>query len=329
MRYNVFDYITRTPIDFTFENTFSGKIGEAFETFHSIYEPDMIVTHPDKKPKLMSRRERACRFCFKKYPEVTFRNEAHVFPRLMGNRNIIHDCECDTCNAMFGTYEDSFSKFLGMSRTTDFIKGKAGIPSFESGDGKFKMQYGTDKAGKHLIKLLGSALDIKGVENGIELVATKQAYIPLHVLKSLYKIGYSMVDPVDILHFNPTRKIIISNELDGIFKGFAGVVKFTYPSVAHSPMAVRYKKKTGCDNLRHPSTVIMIHFNRYAYEFFLVDNRDTFMFEQNAAFQFLFAPPPFPGIQNDLLTEKITLSSPVRKEGEIDSVIFAFEQEDE
>lgn len=213
----------------------------------------------------MSRHERACRFCFKEYPEVTFRKEAHVFPKLMGIRNIINDCECDTCNAMLGTYEDSFSKFLGMSRTTGFIKGKTGIPSFQSRDGKFIMEYGNDKKGQHLIKLLGSANEIKGVENGIEVIATKQAYIPLHVLKSLYKIGYAVIDPVDLPHFSSTRQIIMSNELDQLLRGFEGVVKFTYPSVAHSPMAVRYKKKAGCESLRHPSTVITIHFNRHAY----------------------------------------------------------------
>src|SRR5258706_13901682 len=100
MRYNVIDYITRNPIDFTFDNPFSGKIGEAFEMFHSIYEPDMIVTHPPRKPKLMPPQKRACRFCFREYPEVTFRNKAHVFPQLMENKNIIHDCECDTCNEL-------------------------------------------------------------------------------------------------------------------------------------------------------------------------------------------------------------------------------------
>jgi hypothetical protein len=312
---------------FYFENPFTGGIGAAFEKFHSIYEPDLIVTHPDKKPKLLSPRKRACRFCIREFPEVTFRKTAHVFPQLIGNRNIIHDCECDSCNEFFGNYDDSLSKFLGMTRTTDFMKGQSGIPSFKSGDGKFSMRYGTDKSGKHLITLSGLADQIKGLDNAIELNAIKQPYIPINVMKCLYKIGYSIMDPKDLLHFNSTRKIITSNTLDELLAGFASVVRFSFPVSAHSPMAVRYKKRASCKMLKLPSNVTTLHFGRYAYQFFLIDDRDTFMFEQNESFEFLFAPPPFPGDQKDLYTEKIELSSTIRKEDEIDFVIFAFEDE--
>lgn len=140
MEFNVTDYSNRTPIIFTYNNPFTGNIGKAFDSFHEVNELDLIVRHLDKKPKLMPPKERACRFCIQEYPNVTFRKEAHVIPQLLGNKNIIHDCECDSCNILFGTYEDSFSKFLGMHRTTDFIKGQEGIPSFKRAMEKFVMR---------------------------------------------------------------------------------------------------------------------------------------------------------------------------------------------
>jgi hypothetical protein len=327
MEFNVVDYSTRDRILFTYENPFTGSVGKVFDNFHDLYEPDLIVRHLEKKPKLMAPTKRACRFCFREYPEVTFRKTAHIFPRFMENRNIIHDCECDSCNALFGTYEDSFSKFMGMRRTTEFIKGQSGIPSFKSGDGKFTMRYAVDNEGKHLLKLSGSPDEINGVEGGLELRALKQPYVPINVMKCLYKIGYSIVDPIDLAYFNPTRKIITTNELDHLLTNFAGAVRFTLPHPAHSPMAVRFKKKGFANAVANPSTVISIHFGRYTYQFFLVDNRDTFMFAQDEKFTFIFCPPPFTDNQDQLTTEKIDLSGSEKKYGEMDSVLFQFDFE--
>lgn len=329
MEFDVSDYITGGRLLFTYDNPFSGAVGKAFDRFHEVYEPDMIVRHPEKKPKLMPRAKRACRFCFQEYPAVTFRKTAHMLPQFMENKNIVHDCECDSCNVLFGTYEDSFSKFMGMHRTTEFIKGQAGIPSFKSGDGKFSIHYGTDKEGKHLLKISGTATEINGVDMGIEFRAPKQSYIPLDVMKCLYKIGYSLIDPADLAHFNPTRKIITSKKLDHLLTSFAGVVRFTLPHPAHSPMAVRYKKKASAVTVPHPSTVISIHFGRYTYQFFLIDNRDTFMFAQGEPFDFIFSPPPFTDDQDQLITEKIELSGTEKKQGEMDTVFFQFDFENE
>lgn len=328
MKFDVIDYITGKRILFTYDNPFSGSVGKAFDSFHQVYEPDLIVRHPDKKPKLLSPVKRACRFCFQEYPQVTFRKVAHLLPQFMENKNIIHDCECDSCNQLFATYEDSFSKFMGMHRTTEFIKGQAGIPSFKSGDGKFTMRYATGSDGKHLLKIEGNAEEMNGIEGGIEFRARKQAYTPLHVMKCLYKIGYSVIDPADLVHFNPTRKIITTSELDHLLTNFAGAVRFTLPHPAHSPMAVRYKKKVSARSVPHPSTVISIHFGRYTYQFFLIDNRDTFMFAQGEPFDFIFSPPPFVDDQDQLITEKIELSGTGKKQGEIDSVFFQFDFEE-
>jgi len=327
MKFDVADYITRGRIVFTYDNPFTGNLGNVFDRFHDIYEPDLIVRHPEKKPKLTPRKQRACRFCIQEFPTVTFQSIAHVIPEWMGNRYIVHDCECDNCNKLFGTYDDSFSKFMGIHRTSEFIKGKAGIPSFRSGDGKFTMRYSADKEGRHLLSLEGTAHEINGVPGGIEFRTVKQPYVPLQVMKSLYKIGYSIIDPVDLIHFNPTRKIITSNELDHLLTNFAGVVKFTYTDPAHSPMVVRYKKKETKKSLRHPSTVISLHFGRYTYQFFLVDIRDTFMFTHGEHFDFILTPPPFSGNQEEISIEKINLSEPIKKEGELDSAFFGFDEE--
>lgn len=329
MEFDVMDYITGNRILFTYDNPFKGNVAKAFDRFHEVYEPDLIVRHPDKKPKLLSPKKRACRFCFREYPQVTFWKKAHLLPQFMENKNIIHDCECDSCNVLFGKYEDSFSKFLGMHRTTEFIKGQEGIPSFKSGDGKFILRYGTDSEGKHLLKIEGTADEINGVEGGIEFRASKQSYVPIEVMKCLYKIGYSIIDPVDLAHFNPTRKIITTNELDHLLTSFAGVVKFTLPDRATSPMAVRYKKKEWAASVKHPSTVISVHFARYTYQFFLIDIRDSFMFAQGQPFDFIFSPPPFTSDQTQLITEKIELSGIDKKKGEMDSTFFQFDFETE
>jgi len=76
-----------------------------------------------------------CRFCNLSVPEVTFRNQAHAIPELLGNRQLIVTDECDSCNSFFATaLEDHLGKRLKPFRTLGMVKGKNGHPSYLSPD---------------------------------------------------------------------------------------------------------------------------------------------------------------------------------------------------
>ena len=73
--------------------------------------------------------KRICRYCNKSVPKVTFRKVAHTISEALGNKKIITNDECDSCNEIFGTgIEDDFIVYLDVLRVINGVKGKNGIP---------------------------------------------------------------------------------------------------------------------------------------------------------------------------------------------------------
>lgn len=86
--------------------------------------------------------QRTCRFCGKSSPETTFRKDAHAIPEFLGNRYLLSDAECDSCNDYFSkTVEDHFAKFLNPYRTIGQIPGKTGLPKYKSPDKKSRIDF--------------------------------------------------------------------------------------------------------------------------------------------------------------------------------------------
>jgi hypothetical protein len=327
-RYKVYNYTHRQYSDFTFDNPFHGDFGEAFEKFLYYYSPDIIIPPPNKKIPLKKKSERMCRFCYGTYPAVQFKKEAHVMPQLMGNAYLTHDSECDACNIQFGLYEDSLSKFIGMMRTADRMKGQAGIPKFKSADGKFIMSVEKDENNNQFVSILDTTgNNHKPGEKSIILTAKKQSYIPLNVMKALYKIAYSVLLPSELADYASLRKIITSSQFDNKLSNFARIVKFTLPKGIDKPLVVTYKKKPEMCDINMPSKVIILHFGRYVYQYFLINMKDRFMFTEGEKCQWIYTPPFCDLKQEEIFGQMIDLSSPDLKKGEIDSITFNFESD--
>src|SRR6266487_3129954 len=96
-KFHVYNYTTKSSTSFKIDNPFVGQYGEAFEKFLHYYSPDVIVTPPNKKISLLEKSKRICRFCYGDASTVSFKKVPHVMPKLMGNDNLVHDCECDSC----------------------------------------------------------------------------------------------------------------------------------------------------------------------------------------------------------------------------------------
>lgn len=103
------------------------------DNFFRAYKMESWTTCPREKMRINKKgRVLVCRFCGKTSEEVKFGNNAHVLSELLGNRYLVSDFECDGCKKLFGGNEDQLSKFLGMSRTVLFAKGKEKVPMFKS-----------------------------------------------------------------------------------------------------------------------------------------------------------------------------------------------------
>ena len=191
-----YNYTEKQLINFRIQNIFSGVYLKAFEEFIQFYTPDVVAPYALKYPPLKPRSKRVCRFCKKGFPEVFFRKDAHVIPQFLGNRFLVHDIECDACNLKFGTYESNFADSIGLLRTTDILPGHRNIPKFKN-DG-LNAYSEKDEFGNY--KVLIEASDPKKAiyneeENTIIFRTNKTPYIPLYVMKALFKWSLISITP--------------------------------------------------------------------------------------------------------------------------------------
>lgn len=54
------------------------------------------------------RDKRVCRFCGRSMPDVKFKKVAHALSESIGNKHIINNEECDSCNENFSIIEQDF-----------------------------------------------------------------------------------------------------------------------------------------------------------------------------------------------------------------------------
>jgi len=324
--YKVFNYTARLFTDFKFDNPFTGQFAQAFDNFLEYYSPDLIVPSPQKKLLLSKKTDRVCRFCDQNSSSTSFRKISHVMPKLMGNNYLIHDCECDSCNEKFGLYEDSLAKYIGMMRTADRLKGYSGVPKFKSADGNLEMTLEKDENGIDVVSISYKSLEnfIKNDES-VTLKTVKQSYTPLHVMKSLYKIGYSFLKSDELHDYKLILKILNTNVLDTKLSNFARIVKFTFPKSLKEPFAITYKKKEDYLSKNIPTKIIVLHFGRYAYQYFLPNIKDRFMFTDGEQCEWIFTPPYYLGDQNEISMQRTELSSNVLRKGEVDTIFFKFD----
>src|SRR5258708_3564260 len=112
-------------------------------------------------------------------PTVTFKSDAHTIPQLTGNRNLVSDFECDSCNSHFSVYESHLSAFLGLSKTLTTLKGQSGIPKYKSPDKAFEAWW---DSGEEKIKVTLDA----GFRNAYWKINKKKKEITFNAIKHTY-----------------------------------------------------------------------------------------------------------------------------------------------
>jgi hypothetical protein len=230
--------------------------------------------------------------------------DAHLLPHFLGNKHLIHDIECDNCNKRFGKMEASFADYLGLIRTIDVIQGKSGIPKFKNHG--LSVYSEKDEAGKVNIYLEQSTSEIgtcKKEDDSI-IITNKTSYVPLHVMKILFKIGYSMLREEELPEYIHLDKIINTSELDDRLNEYCKVLTFTFSYSSNKPFVITYKKRAEYQEDKIPTKIVMLYFGRFMYEFVLLNSSDTFMIKKGDKGNVLYCPPYWDK-QNDVPIQTI------------------------
>lgn len=241
--------------------------------FLSIYECETIIGDTDKKFYLGAKEPRACRFCKKTEKEVTFKMDAHVIPQFLGNRNLLSYFECDECNSLFSSYEDSFANFFGITRTFAQIKGQSRkVPKYK--DNKTGLEVFLTDTGIQMTMIEGNdpiKFDLES--QSLEITTERPSYIPIHIPKTLIKIGLCMLEPDEVDNYNYARNLIIQSDKDINFNksnilrilGYfiPGPPKFT------KPFAQLYKKKADKSEFLCPTRQLILYYANYCFQIIL------------------------------------------------------------
>ena len=147
-------------------------------------------------------KNRYCRFCGKSYPSINFNDVAHAIPESLGNKFIISNYECDSCNHYFGEHlEDHLNKYMLPYRIASQIFGK-----------KNKIGYQTDETnrmtvtpGNWKVYLDENDITFKRMdEHTIDFNFIRQTYKPILVYKALVKIGLTLVPESELINLEKT-----------------------------------------------------------------------------------------------------------------------------
>lgn len=150
--------------------------------------------------------KRACRFCGKSMPDVTFKKEAHAISEGLGNKTLFLNDECDICNEKFSVIESEIIEYLSLWRSLHGVKGKKNKrKKIKTHD--FKMSNTEDDKIEIPYKE-----DFDLFNQGIKFT-TPQKITGQNIYKALCKYFISIIEDKDLKYFTETINWLSSEKL--------------------------------------------------------------------------------------------------------------------
>lgn len=238
----------------------------------------IFIGEPDKK-------KRICRFCGKKMPEVQFRKKAHVISESLGNKSIIINEECDTCNEAFGKeIELDIAEFLSTFRTFFSVTGKEGIPTTKGRN--FEFRHVKDR--EFILKY--QQLSPQNLMFPHDILLLTNPIKNQNIYKALCKYALSAADKDDLKYFTDTIKWlhgeILFSDLPRVALGLS------YVFMKDNPAILLYKRKR--DVMELPYMVGEFHFTCWVFIFIIpLSSRDEMHFNDTETFKHFWNAFPF------------------------------------
>lgn len=164
------------------------------------------------------REKRVCRFCnnsMNTEPKVYFRKKAHAFSEALGNKSVVLNEECDTCNETFGsTIEKDFIGYLDIFRVFFKVKGKSGIPKLKYANGAMIHNSLDEDSSEKNITVISSQ-DISHDQENDTLstsLQTTHKIKEVNIYKTLCKYALSVIDDNELVNLKHTIDWLMSND---------------------------------------------------------------------------------------------------------------------
>lgn len=242
------------------------SIEKRLASFDRVYDVSFSeeITNGDKL-YIGSKKDRFCRFCNLKEPEVSFKSIAHAIPESIGNKRVILLNECDSCNTYFSNgIENSFDKFTKPFRVLFGIKGKKKAPSYKTRDKQARLDVGNGK-----IVLGGEEKQIFTAfsKEKVQLKLERESYIPIEVYMALLKMAISISNENNLLSLkNHINWIRFPDKHRAIANKFILVERMSYgPSISAGSVAMLYTRKLNASKA-NPYMLFHLVFGSMSYQ---------------------------------------------------------------
>lgn len=237
-----------------------------------------------------------CRFCKRSAPEVTFKQQAHAIPELLGNRQLLITNECDDCNGFFARAEDHLGKFLKPFRTMGMVRGKTGFPVYVTSDGS-RVIPGTGNNFELHHPRNSSLLAHDPQKKEIRLNLKTERYIPCAVYKALVKIALSVMPEAELGHFTDAMLWITKRSHEHeLMRPLIVYVTFA-PGFApyRKTSIIVLRKRPREANQKLPACQLVLSFGNVQLQLFVPSRLDAQGTEEHQSMDFespIFPTPP-------------------------------------
>lgn len=215
--------------------------------------------------------EKCCRFCGKSEPDVTFDTITHAVPEFTGNKSLISNYECDTCNKHFSKFETQMTRYMHLFHTMAQVHGKHGVP-------KYKVNFGNS-----IIEIGDSSLKVDHYEGDRELFEIKpeknvltmkgvRSYVPQMVYKCLVKMALSIMPEKELPFFGKTIEWLMENPKEKSKFHVGGLMAFmnTYPGPRpfDEVSCLLYRRRENAPD-KVPYAIFFIAYSNFTFQIYL------------------------------------------------------------
>lgn len=265
-----------------------------------------------------------CRYCGKSEPDVIFKTDCHALAEAIGNRRLLAEDECDTCNKFFGNgIENHFGKWSLPYRVMSCIRGKKGYPSME----RKHLGWRIDSSATGLNIVMREDHQIGRIDEEQMLLELKEfprdPFVPIAVFKTFVRMAIALIPRSELANFRTVidwirekdHTIKIDNVCPGIL--YSRIPQNAPPDTV---MAVLFRRHTNELNL--PYMVFVLMFGNHVFQVF-VPSPETL---QNRDFTATYAPFLFgPDDANPVTPEIIDLGGTQTVKNEMVPISYGFE----
>ena len=240
------------------------RVQELFGRVMDNYELVTFDLDKDKKIKIGEglKSKRICRFCKQESPDVNFQKEAHAISEALGNKKLILNEECDSCNEFFDeNVERDFIYYHDLARTMFGIKNKENkTPKMKGENFNFSKEE-DKKLSIAIVENTTGKEEIKPPKNVVFKTGNK---IKLqNIYKALCKFSLSVIDEKNLQYFEDTIKWLKGEKEAEELPKVATL--YGYEFFTNRPELTLYVRNNDCDRL--PYLVCEFRFAFYMYIF--------------------------------------------------------------